>query len=273
MGNQADKKFTWVIKNFSSLGSNNVYSDVFEAGRCKWGLLAYPKGYNNINIYDYFSLYIYVPNSKSLPSGWRRHAKFSFTMVTQIPGELSLQREAEYWFDQKNTTRGFQSMFLLSEIQSSHKGFLVNGEVKIVAEVDVLEVIGIVDVPEKPESFDINGFQVPASQVDSVNSLFKKYPGFASKVCPKNPHLKKTYLNVVLSLNEIMCKSPDKLSNGDLADAYSALRYVTKAGFKLDWLEMKLKETGKTRLQEIEEDLKDLKVKCADMNALLEFLR
>lgn len=58
-----------------------------------------------------------------------------------------------------------------------------------------------------------------------------------------------------------------------MADAYSALRYVTKAGFKLNWLEEKLKEAGKTRLQEIEEDLKGLKQKCADMEALVEFLR
>ncbi|CAL9248500.1 unnamed protein product, partial [Arabidopsis halleri] len=97
-------------------------------------------------------------------------------MVNQIPGELSQQREAEYWFDQKNTTWGFESMFRLSEFQGSYKGFLVNGEVKIVAEVDVLEVIGKFDVSKEPESFDINGFQVSASQVDSVNSLFEKYP-------------------------------------------------------------------------------------------------
>ncbi|KAL9830240.1 MATH domain and coiled-coil domain-containing protein [Arabidopsis thaliana] len=282
MGNhQADKKFAWVIKNFNSLDTTRVYSDTFKAGRCKWRLVAYPKRRDRRllafpkgnNIYDYFFLYICVPNSESLPSGWRRRAKVSFTMVNQIPGGLSQQREAVYWFDEKDTTHGFESMFLLSEIQSSDKGFLVNGEVKIVAEVDVLEVIGELDVPEEPERIDINGFQVPASQVESMNSLFEKYRGFASKIFPKNQHLRKTFLDVVLSMTEILCKSPEELSSGDLAEAYSALRFVTKAGFKLDWLEKKLKETGKSRLQEIEEDLKDLKVKCADMDALLDFLR
>ncbi|CAD5324262.1 unnamed protein product [Arabidopsis thaliana] len=215
MGNhQADKKFTWVIKNYNSLGSGSVYSDTFKAGRCKWRLLAFPKGNN---IYDYFFLYICVPNSESLPSGWRRRAKVSFTMVNQIPGGLSQQREAVYWFDEKDTTH------------------------------------------EEPERIDINGFQVPASQVESMNSLFEKYRGFASKIFPKNQHLRKTFLDVVLSMTEILCKSPEELSSGDLAEAYSALRFVTKAGFKLDWLEKKLKETGKSRLQEIEEDLKDLK--------------
>ncbi|EOA26211.1 hypothetical protein CARUB_v100186870mg, partial [Capsella rubella] len=70
----------------------------------------------------------------------------------------------------------------------------------------------------------------------------------------------------------ILCKSPEELSNADLAEAYSILRFVTKAGYKLAWLEKKLKDSGVTRLQEIKEEVKDLKVKCADINALLEFL-
>ncbi|AEC05498.1 TRAF-like family protein [Arabidopsis thaliana] len=269
MGNHQAVKKLWVINNFSFLDSDRVYSDIFVVGGCKWCLLALPEGNNNY-IYDYFSLYLCVPDSEYLPSGWRRRAKVSFTMVNQVTGELSQQQEGVYWFDEKNTTQGFGSMFRLLVFQSSYKGFLVNGEVDIVAEVDVVEVIGKLDVSEESESIDSNGFDVLASQVESVNSLFGKYPCFASKLCPKTPRLKK---NVVQSLNEILCKSTKELSNGDLAEAYSALRFVTKAGFKLDWLEKKLKETGKSRLQEIEEDLKDLKVKCADMDALLEFLR
>ncbi|XP_019099601.1 PREDICTED: MATH domain and coiled-coil domain-containing protein At3g27040-like [Camelina sativa] len=230
MGNQADKKFTWVIKKFSSFAyRSEIYSDIFVAGGCKWRLLAFPKGNNSDFMCSYFSLYLFVPNSESLPSGWSRHAKFSFTMVNQIPEGLSQLREAEYWFDQENTIMGFQYMFRLAEFKGSDKGLLVNGEVKIVAEVDVLEVIGTLDVPpEKPKSIDINGFQVPSSQVESVYSL---------------------------------------------VNAYSTLRFVRKARINYDWLEKKLKETGKTRLQEIEQELKDLRVKCADMEALLEFLR
>ncbi|XP_010430785.1 PREDICTED: MATH domain and coiled-coil domain-containing protein At3g27040-like [Camelina sativa] len=263
MANEAYKKFTWVIKNFSSLESDAVYSDIFVAGRCKWRLIAYPKGSDRSFNYNNLSLFLCIPDSVSLPSGWRRHVKMSFRLVNQKPGELSHMREAEYWFDQKNTTWGFPFMLPLYEFQGHDKGFLVNGELKIVAEVDVLEVIGKLDVPEKTESIDINGFKVLASQVQSVNSLF------ASKLCLKNPHLRNMYLN----LNEILCKSPEELSSGDLAEAYSALRYLTKAGFKLEWLEKKLKETGVTRLQEIEQELKDLKIKCADMDALLKFLR
>ncbi|EOA25471.1 hypothetical protein CARUB_v10018808mg [Capsella rubella] len=270
MGNEAAKKFTWVIEKFSSLGSEGVYSDTFVAGRCKWRLLVNTRGYSN----SYYSLFICVPTSESLPSRWRRHAKCSITMVNQFTGELSYLQERQCRFDQKNPKLGF-TMFCSSEDIGRHdNGFLVNDEVKIVAEIDVLEVIGKLDVPEETKGIiDINGFQVPVSQVESVKSLFEKHPGFSSKLCPKNPHLRKAYLNVILSLTETLSKSPDELSNGDLAEAYSALRYVTNAGFKLDWLEKKLKESGVTRLQEIEEESEDLKIKCADMDALLKFLR
>lgn len=77
--------------------------------------------------------------------------------------------ERQSWFDQQTTTQGFESLFCLTDYQGRVKGFLVNGEVKIVAEVDVLEVIGKLDVPEETtESIDINGFQVPASQVRKI---------------------------------------------------------------------------------------------------------
>lgn len=62
--------------------------------------------------------------------------------------------------------QGFQSMIRLSDLNARYSGFLVNGELKIVAEVDVLEVVGELDVPVVATDFvDINGFQVLASQV------------------------------------------------------------------------------------------------------------
>lgn len=36
MGKQLAKKITWVIKNFSSLQTKNIYSDQFIVGGCKW---------------------------------------------------------------------------------------------------------------------------------------------------------------------------------------------------------------------------------------------
>jgi len=92
----------------------------------------------------------------------------------------------EKWFDQKLFLSGYQ-MLLLTKLIAKKGGFLVNNEVKIVVEVDVLQVIGNLDVSEESlevnqpmkriklnddgasvkESIDVNGFLVLPSQVTS----------------------------------------------------------------------------------------------------------
>ncbi|CAN6826934.1 unnamed protein product [Brassica oleracea] len=254
MGNETDKKFTWVIKNFSSWRSKCVRSRTFVVGRCKWSLGAFPRGVDHASCF--LSLYLVVSNPESLPSGWRRHAKFSFT----VKFNTGLIRRT--------------ACIRLSDLNARDSGFLVNGELKIVAEVDVLEVVGELDVPVvATDVVDINGFQVLASQVESVNILFEKHPNIASNVRAKNSHLRTTYLNILLSLTEILSKSPEEISNSDMVEAYSALRFVINAGFKLDWLEKALKEACEIRIKEIEEKLSDLTEKRADMDALLNSLK
>lgn len=49
-------------------------------------LLAFPKGLNKPY---HFSLYLTVADSEFLPLGWRRHAKFSLTVVNQFSDNLS----------------------------------------------------------------------------------------------------------------------------------------------------------------------------------------
>ncbi|OAP16161.1 hypothetical protein AXX17_AT1G32040 [Arabidopsis thaliana] len=164
-----------------------------------------------------------------------------------------------------NSNWGFPSMLPLTKLLNIKDGFLVNGEVKIVVEVGVLEVVGksdvLVETPLVNETIDLNGFQVLPSQVESVNNLFENHPDIASKFCLENPLLRTTYLNSLLCLTEILSQSPEKLSSVDLGNAYCTLSSLTKAGFKLDWLEKKLKEVGDTRVQQLEQDLKDLKEK------------
>lgn len=77
--------------------------------------------------------------------------------------------ELEHWFDEKTSSWGFSSMCPLNEIHAKESGFLLNGELKIVVEVDVLETIGKVDVTEETstitEIVDVNGFQLLPSHV------------------------------------------------------------------------------------------------------------
>ncbi|KAG2325802.1 hypothetical protein Bca52824_008530 [Brassica carinata] len=86
-------------------------------------------------------------------------------------------------------------------------------------------------------------------------------------------------MSLLLSLIETLRQSPHKLHKADLAVAYAALGSMNESGFKLDWLEKKLnqmsekkekEEAGETRMLEIENELKDLKLKCSDLEAELE---
>lgn len=82
--------------------------------------------------------------------------------------------EEQKWFDVQSPRWGRLSMFPLNEINAKDSGFLVNGELKIVAEIEVLEVIGKLDVSEETstimESMDFNGFQLLPSQVKIKNA-------------------------------------------------------------------------------------------------------
>ncbi|KAG7634867.1 MATH/TRAF domain [Arabidopsis suecica] len=324
MGKEVDNKFTWVIKNFSSQQSRKIYSDEFFVDGCKWRLLAFPKG----NGVEKLSLCLAVAGSEFLPDGWRRHAYIHFSVVNQLSDELSQARETKNWFDASTSDWGFASMLSLKKLHDKDGGFLVNGELKIVVDVSVLEVIGKLDVPVESEetttkalseleendvpeeseettkalskvdendgaesndslkeassvkeSMDVNGFRVLPSQVETVSCIFERHPDIASEFGPKNQHLRSAYMNVLLSLIKTMCQSTQELSKDDLSDADAALAYLTDAGLNLNWLEEKLEEVsekkeneeaGETRVHEIEEELKELKLKCSNLEAQLE---
>ncbi|CAH8269026.1 unnamed protein product [Arabidopsis lyrata] len=216
---QVNNTFTWVIKNVSTLQGQEVRSEIFVVGGCKWRLIAYPE-VNNVDGYLSLSVYLDVPDCcESLPSGWKRHAKFSLTIVNQISEEFSQLQETQQWFDQNAPGWGFPPMLNLKDVSDKHGGFLVNDEVMVAVAVDVLEVVGSLDAPEKSESMDIKGFQVLPSQVESVNRLFERHPDIASKFSIKNQSLKTAYMNVLLCLNETLHQSPKEISEDDLSDA------------------------------------------------------
>lgn len=83
------------------------------------------------------------------------------------------------WFDQKKLSFGSSTNVPLTKLLDEKEGFQVDGELMIVAEVEVHQVVGTYDCSEESEeayeSFDIlnetqeyidvNGFQVLPSQV------------------------------------------------------------------------------------------------------------
>ncbi|KAJ4885055.1 Protein RESTRICTED TEV MOVEMENT 3 [Raphanus sativus] len=282
MEKKFDKKFTWMIKDFSSLKSVNILSDIFVVRGCKWQLNAYPKGNKGHN---FLSLFLEVAGYESLPSGWRRHVRFRLIVVNQRSETLSRQngKKLQQWFEQKSPGWGRLSMLPLNELHAKDSGFLVNGDLKILVEIDVLEVIGKLDVSEETstiiETIDVNGFQILPSHAESVSRMFERHSELASEFRPKNPNLRTAYISFLLTLIETMCQSPQELSQDDLSDAYAAMGFMRDAGFKLDWLEKKLDEVSEKKkneksseagLQEMEEDLRDLKRKCSDMEDLVQ---
>ncbi|EOA23324.1 hypothetical protein CARUB_v10019326mg [Capsella rubella] len=284
MEKQDDNKFTWVIKNFDSWPSGYLHSDEFVVGGCKWRLRVYPKGNNSLNN---ISLYLKVSDYELLPAGWGRHVKFSFTIVNQIQPKCSFTRELQHWLDSNCVYWGFPAMLPLIILTGLNSGFLVNGELKIVVKVDVLEVIGKLDVPSSPlkktklnddgeKTLSFNGVQVLTSQLEYWSRIFEKHPDMALEFRSKNPHVRTGYMNVLLSITQTLCQSPQELSNDDLSDAGNALAYMTDAGFKMDWLEKKLEEVKEkktrveaslARLKEKEDLLKPLKQKCLEQEA------
>ncbi|KAF8102193.1 hypothetical protein N665_0201s0471 [Sinapis alba] len=258
MAKKVGKTFTWVIEDFS-LQTEIYFSAPVLIGDCEWFLFINPTE-------DYFnSLYmgLDVADPESLPSGWRRYVKL---------------RLSKLGF-------GFSTNVPLTKLLDEKEGFQVNGELMIVAEVEVHEVIGTYDHREESEgayesqkSIDVNGFQVLPSQVKYVRSIFERHPDIAVGFRSKNQHLRKTSMNFLLNLIETLCQSLQYLSNEDLEDANIALAYLNDVGFEVDWLEWKLddlkekkekEQSSLVRLREIDDILLKLKQKCSDLDALV----
>ncbi|XP_010452103.1 PREDICTED: MATH domain and coiled-coil domain-containing protein At3g58340-like [Camelina sativa] len=136
-------------------------------------LLAFPKGNNS----DYFSLYLDVVDFVSLPCRWRRIVNFRLAIVNHLSKKFSILKETEHCFDGKSTKWGFPAMLPLSKLHDKDGGFLLNGEVMIVAELDVLEVIGTLDASEKTE--DASELVSQKKEIDCLESndlLMKSSP-------------------------------------------------------------------------------------------------
>ncbi|CAL9245922.1 unnamed protein product [Arabidopsis halleri] len=156
MAKPFDKKFGWVIKDFSSLQPDKCYSVPFLISDSKWRLIAFPKGNNS----DYLSLYLEVYEAESLPSckppleysksifAKALHIeRLNFTNLCSLvdynflnsPSSvfmnlvllslfgLKLAGETEHCFDFKSTTWGFRAMLSLSKLHEKDGGFLVSG--------------------------------------------------------------------------------------------------------------------------------------------------
>ncbi|KAM1363357.1 hypothetical protein TB2_027815 [Malus domestica] len=114
--------FTWRIDNFSKLKKYKHFSDVFVIGGYKWRMFIYPKGDN----VDYLSVFLDVPETKTLPYGWNRYIKFTITLVDQFDTRNSVSEETEHVFMANTADWDFATLVPLSDLHCLDNGYLVN---------------------------------------------------------------------------------------------------------------------------------------------------
>ncbi|CAK9184041.1 unnamed protein product [Ilex paraguariensis] len=77
--------FTWTVERFSRLLGEKFYSSVSVAGGYEWKTIIYPGG-------DHFVIYIEMVDSRMLPYGWSRYARFSLAVVNQMQSKLTIRK-------------------------------------------------------------------------------------------------------------------------------------------------------------------------------------
>ncbi|RID54468.1 hypothetical protein BRARA_G01791 [Brassica rapa] len=138
MGEQVEKRFTWVLKNFSDLQDEPSYSRPFLFAGCNWHIIAYPKGYDKCR---HLSLYLGIVNPESLPSGWRRELKFRLTLVNKVWRSDTKVLEGQRWFDASSSVWGFKEFMPLSTVRYRDNKFLVGDKIVIVAELHLFPLV------------------------------------------------------------------------------------------------------------------------------------
>ncbi|CAB68166.1 putative protein [Arabidopsis thaliana] len=170
-------------------------------------------------------------------------------------------------------------------------GFLLNGEITIIAEVEVHEFIDTLNASQVEElsddssedlqnkdnvTIEVNGFQVLDSQVDQVNAIFEKHPDLISNFSLKNQHIRNAYMHALLDLTKTLSKSTKELTVEDMNEADNTITDLIKAGLNLDWLRQKFDQALEkqiaydTRIGELEKQVKKRKLAVTELEADLE---
>ncbi|CAN6994606.1 unnamed protein product [Brassica rapa subsp. trilocularis] len=277
--------YRFEIDNFSEKKAL-ISSKTFVSGGCEWYLQINPKG---DRISDgHLPLYLYVANSTTLRTGWKRSANYYFVLLNQSDKELhrSPISLSTNLFCAKTPAWGFAKTIPVSKFQG--KGFLEKDRLIIEVHIKVIEAFdgegGDVSNNKKKKTVDINGFQVFASQVTKVGKIFTEHPDIALDFKPTKQEVKTAYMNVLLRVIKTLNKPPKSLSETRLNKASSELSELMDVGFKLDWLKSKLEEVSlerkkpdvdgyqlsdddnESRAQQVEERVKDLELKLDEVS-------
>ncbi|VVB03117.1 unnamed protein product [Arabis nemorensis] len=266
METELQKSFTWMIDNFSERKSP-MRSTLFSSGGYEWYVLLHPKG-EDVN--GYLSLYLCVANPKSLQPGWKRRVNMRFVISNQSGKEIHRTSEGSELFRAEIPGWGFRKAMRLSKLQD--KELLENNTLMIEVYTNVTEVVHK-GVETGNEFVDFRGFRVLSSQVISLSRIFAKHPNFAVDIKPRSRVIKTAFINTLLDLIEALERPPESFSKIELDTVYNRWVDLMDKGFKVDWLKSKLdnvwlewkkKNEDAVRIQELEENVKNLKMVCME---------
>ncbi|CAL5381002.1 unnamed protein product [Camellia sinensis] len=128
------------IEKFSSLVDKFITSDVFTAESCKWILCLYPKGSSEEKD-KYLSLYLRLYNGEEFPPERKLYAHYSLCIRNQHNGKHKKFTGGSWFSATSHFGYGDSTLFSLTDLRDSSKGFLVNDTLIVECKVIVVSEV------------------------------------------------------------------------------------------------------------------------------------
>ncbi|WCJ18792.1 TRAF-like family protein [Euphorbia peplus] len=131
--------FTWKIEKFSTLGSEDFYSEVFSAGGHEWKLNLYPKGELDERDCN-MSLYLCLEERNQLnPCQNKVYLEFTLLVKDQLNG-IHYWDDGHGWLEDDSGDIGFGAFMQLKKLRKASNGYLVNDTLVIEANITLISV-------------------------------------------------------------------------------------------------------------------------------------
>ncbi|VVB13075.1 unnamed protein product [Arabis nemorensis] len=129
---------------------------------------------------------------------------------------------------------------------------------------------------QRQKKITSHGFIIDPSEVKLADWIFQTYPETAVNVKLQDDELRTRYMNLLFGIiKRLYHKTLRDLNDDDLTKASKELSDVIQAGFSVEWLALKLekvsleKKTSETRIRELKEEVKKLKLAMLEEKAKL----